>query len=94
METITTNKGNWTGQTVKVRVNREKGTFNLFGYKFRIEIKADAIAHLYGSNWDGGEKPFVTGFQYKGEWTFSSCGCSREDKDVFVAAIQLLHNII
>lgn len=38
METVMVNKGNWSGETVPMEVDRKTGQFEVHGYHFRMDI--------------------------------------------------------
>ena len=38
---ITTSKDNWSGENVTVKINDEEMSFDLYGYKFNLVLKAD-----------------------------------------------------
>lgn len=91
---ITVNQENWTGGEIKVKVNKTKRTFKLFGYNFKLEKKAKDYYHITSDQWNYplGEI-FVNdvGFAIAG----SDNGCiEREGKNIFEAAIKVLCNIL
>lgn len=96
METVMVNKGNWSGETVPMKVDRKTGQFEVHGYHFRMEILPEENgfqeAVVYGAEW--GAEPFMHGCRYKGMWTFLNCGIDRDHIDPYVAAMQVLFNTL
>ena len=94
METITFNKGNWSGKSATISV--QENTFELFGYKFTLEFtEFEGVKgfKVVSPSW---EYPLAKGYEDKGIWySYDLSGMlSRDDKSPFVAAAQVLCNLI
>ena len=95
MRIITINKADWTGDKIKVRIKKD-GTFQVHDYDFKLTItdfggEAGQIFKVTGEGWD---YTLVNGYFLEGEWMAKSGAITREDADPFIAAIQVLCNII
>lgn len=96
MRKLTVNKGNWSGEEITVNV-RKDNSFKLFDYDFKLSAKYDeelgcTFYEVTSSSWD---HALVTGYKDENGMCFmSSSGVSREAKDPFEAAIQVLSNIL
>lgn len=96
MRIITCNKANWKGEEITVRVKKD-GTFQVYDYDFKLTItdfggEAGQIFKVTGEGW--GDDPIVKGYLLGDEWMATHGDYSREDADPFIAAIQVLCNII
>lgn len=100
----TYNQGNWSGKEITVNINQKKRTFSLFGYDFQITKKNHGEGfvtyELLGNEWS---YPLATCSMYVGDeftkddtYIFATEGdySSRDSKDMYEAAVQLLCNII
>lgn len=90
---ITVNQENWTGREIKVKVNKTKRTFKLFGDNFKLEKKTKGYYHITGDQWDYSlGKVFVN---EDGTASGSSnVGIERDGNNIFEAAIKVLCNIL
>ena len=94
---IKCNKGNWSGKEITVNVNQKTKSFKLYDHKFIIEehetsTKQFPTFRIVSPNWSN---PLATGCQFTdGLYGFFSGDISRENKNMYVAAVQLLNNII
>ena len=91
---IKLNRGDWSGKTIETKIE-EDGSFTLYGYRFEIKTEelegGDKVAFIKGNEW---REPLGRGYLLKGVWVFKGQGISREDENMYVAAIQLLCMII
>jgi hypothetical protein len=99
------NKDNWSGERTILTV-QDDGTFEVGGYKFRLDIKEDVgnngvskydltIAKLVST--DGSwAHPLAIGtkFAKDNEWTFVSGDIVREHTNPHIAAAAILFNIL
>ena len=92
MRIITINKANWTGEEITVRIKND-GSFQVYDYDFRLSID-EALGDTFNVWGEDKEFPVCKGYNFEGTWVAISGDYSREDSDAFVAAIQLLCNII
>lgn len=92
MRKITINKENYTGEEITVRIKND-GSFQVYDYDFRLEIDA-ALGDTFNVWGEDKEFPIVKGFNNEGTWIAYHGDYIREDSDAFVAAIQVLANII
>jgi len=96
-KTIRCNKGNWTSEEIVVSFTAD-GEFDFAGYKMKITFLGDR-AEVTGDDWDS---TLIVGYQInpsgkKAIWVFMPVGYSspsRENADPYVAAIQVLCNIL
>ncbi len=95
---ITTNKENWTGEEVTVKVNKAKRTFKLFDEEFKIKKETKGLYCITGKSW---EYPLGRVYEhthsYKPEeqsFTAWNESIERNGKDIFEASIRFLCNII
>ncbi len=95
MRIITCNKANWKSEEITVRIKKD-GTFQVYDYNFKLTItdfgdEAGQIFKVTGEGWD---YDLVKGYLLGDEWMAQSGAITREDADPFIAAIQVLCNII
>jgi len=88
---LTVNKNNWTGETIKVKINKKEKRFTLYGYEFKIEKKDHGIFHLIGSDW---KSKLVTIFETDGWYQTYGGPVHLESKNLFETAIQYLCNVL
>jgi hypothetical protein len=88
-EILTCDQNNWTNNKVTVVIDRETGEFNLFGSRFKLNLQ-DNKATLIKND---GKVPICIGYLHKNTWYFEGQDIVREDKDPFVAVVQVLCNI-
>jgi hypothetical protein len=92
-ETLKFNKSNWSGESIAIEVNTKTGYFKFYDDVFYLKFNKERdTAKAVCKQW---EYPLTTGYLHNGIWYFeSSVGVTREDKNPFIAAIQVLCNII
>lgn len=100
---FTFNKNNWSGEEATINVNQQTKSWTQNGYRFSLHLIDDEEIpglgrytkyEIRGEGWD-----FALGTvsrQVGLEETFEACdgACSRRHESPFVAASQLLFNII
>jgi len=101
--TLMVNKSDWSGEQIKITINRKSKTvkihepYNLI-LKFKRIKGLDEDDEGYQVLWKyEGDKSWNTlafAFFYKGYWTVHSEELTREDKNMYVAAVQVACNII
>ena len=80
----------WTGERIKLVIDRETGRFDLFNSRFRMDIHENT-ASLFDQK---GRTPLFKGHLHGNYWFFEGEDNIREDKDPYMAAIQVLYDII
>lgn len=94
MRTITFNAGNWSGKEMTITVKAD-GSFELYDYTFRLKFRGDEAFDIVSPSWS---YRLGTGFKNVNDpnWTAGDDGyhMTRTHEDPFVAAAQLLCNII
>lgn len=80
----------WTGHKIKLVIDRETGRFVLFNNRFRMDFQDDT-GYLYDCN---SKTPLFKGRLHGNYWFFEGQDNIREDKDPYVAAIQVLYDLI
>ena len=105
---LTFNKEDWTGEEATINVNLKTRSWSQNDYRFSLRLIQDTIVEnpdgsrlgryqsfeIRGEGWDF---PLGKVQRQEGlEETFEACDgtCSRRNADVFIAASQLLFNII
>lgn len=89
-EILTCDQNNGTGEKVTVVIDRASGQFSLFGFCFTLNL-LDNIATLVKND---DETPVCIGLFHRNTWYFEGMNIFREDKDPFIAAIQVICNIL
>ena len=79
-----------TGFKIKVVIDRATGEFSLFNSRYRLDIQ-DKSAVLMDHT---GGNPICKGFKSGNCWYFEELDYFRDDNDPFVAAIQILYDIL
>lgn len=79
-----------TGFKIKVVIDRATGEFTLFNSRFQLDIQ-DKKAVLV--DFDSGN-PICTGFLRGDCWSFEELDYFRDHEDPYVAAVQILYDII
>lgn len=96
------NKGDWSDEKIKIKVNQTKKSFSLYDYDFTIKVngrkgkKLDTRTfEIISPDWS---YPLAKGtvYEYNGKtlYEFYAFDISRESEDMYEAAIQLLCNVI
>jgi hypothetical protein len=80
----------WNGLKIKTVIDRETGEFVLYNSRFKLDIQ-DNKAYLSDIN---GETPIFTGYLRGETWFFEEQDYFSENEDPYVAAIQMLYDII
>jgi hypothetical protein len=80
----------WSGIKIKVVIDRETGEFVLNNTRFRLDIRDDKALLFYYNN----KTPLFSGYLQGITWFFEEEECIREDVDPYVAAIQMLYDIV
>jgi hypothetical protein len=80
----------WTGDTMRVAIDRETGKFALYNSRFRLDI-LDNKAFLFDYN---SKTPLFEGCLHGNYWFFEDQDYIREDEDPYVASIQVLYDIL
>jgi hypothetical protein len=102
-ESLTTNKANWSGEQITVKVDREKLVWEQYGYLFWLEFKAwpeDLQAVLgkgrYEIKGDSWAADYVLGTidEHGANYEATSMDMTRDAKDPIVAAVQLICNTV
>jgi hypothetical protein len=93
-EKLTLNKGNWSGETMSIEINRVSGKFKFDESDMWLEYIDDDMVKLWGSSWP--DYPLAFGFLHHNTWMCHAdgSGVERDDPDPYVAMIQILCNII
>lgn len=98
MKTITINKGNWSGETTNLTYNEKTGEFTIAFIDYTFKLVPQTISTLpldcyaiMGSGWD---LPLGVVRKFEDTWYANTGWLEREDENPFVAAAQLLCNII
>ena len=94
------NKSNWSGEQVKVTINRKKKTA-LIHQPYMIEIKLQkhkTIEDIYDVYWryhDSKEWNYLaTAYPHENYWDVASEELSRQHENVYAAAAQVVCNVI
>jgi hypothetical protein len=100
MRIIEVNKANWSGETIKVRIKADN-SFELYDYNFQLAFRRYGTHESFKVTEEGWDYPLVKGIRYAGEEEWVAYQevetmeeMSREAKDPFEAAVQVLSNII
>jgi hypothetical protein len=80
----------WTGNIIKAVIDRETGEFTLFHSRFRLDIQENKAALM---DYNSGE-PIFKGYVRGNCWFFEELEYCRESADPYVAAIQMLYDIL
>lgn len=99
---VEVNKGDWSGEKIKVKVNQTKKSFSLFDYDFTIKVKGKGGKELdtrtfeiVSPDWN---YPLAKGtvYEYDGKtmYSFYAFDISRDSENMYESAIQLLCNVI
>jgi hypothetical protein len=80
----------WTGLKIKVIIDRETGEFVLYHSRFRLNIQAPKASLV---ECDSGFT-VCNGYLSGDNWRFEEQDLLREAEDPFVAAIQILYDIL
>lgn len=95
MTTKTFNKGNWTGETTKIKKSGDTAyNDDYYVVLRRIDYQGTPMIDMYAR--EKGDKQLsevTTLYKFRGKWRGDIFGVKREDKDPFVVAFQLLYNI-
>ena len=98
---LTLNKTNWSGETITINVNQKTRSWSQFGYRFELRLlyssKVCRKFEIWGDAWD---YPLgtVTCYPEIDEAIFTAAdemyNCIRHSESPYIAAAQLLCNII
>jgi len=94
MAKLTIPAGDWSGEMVDIIINESKKTFRLDGELYNLEfIKDDGFESVIVRH-ENNTQEFCSGHFSGNEWYINEMGIEREHSNPYVAAAQMVRNLI